>query len=450
MQQQQLLNPIKSSRLQSLIDWIASPYDFLDRCAETYGETFTTHFFGFQPLVFLSDPQTIKEIFSGSPTQFDTGRGQDILRPLLGRNSLLVLDGEQHKRDRKMLMPPFHGAKVKTYSQTICDITKDLCEQWQPQQSLLASEAMPEITLEVILQTVFGLREGERYQQLKEHLVSWIGLTATPLSASLLFFKGLQQDLGPWSPWGKMLRQRQKIYDLLQAEIEDRRAHTDAGTASGDDMLSLMLLARDDAGQPMSDEALKDELITMLVAGHETTATVLCWALYWIHTLPDVKATLMAELESLGKSPAPADIATLPYLTAVASESLRMYPVVPIVSPRIANEPVTINGQTFPAETRLAPCIYAVHHREDLYPEAKTFRPERFLERQFSSSEFLPFGGGSRRCIGYALAKLEINLVLATLLTHRSFKLANDEPITPRRKGVAIATSNGVPLVVVS
>ncbi|MEO1445154.1 MAG: cytochrome P450, partial [Cyanobacteria bacterium J06635_11] len=253
------------------------------------------------------------------------------------------------------------------------------------------------------------------------------------------------------SPWGKMLRQRQKIYDLLQAEIEDRRAHADAGQpASGDDMLSLMLLARYDAGQPMSDEALKDELITMLVAGHETTATVLCWALYWIHTLPDVKATLMAELESLGKSPAPADIATLPYLTAVASESLRMYPVVPIVSPRIANEPVTINGQTFPAETRLAPCIYAVHHREDLYPEAKTFRPERFLERQFSSSEFLPFGGGSRRCIGYALAKLEINLVLATLLTHRSFKLANDEPVTPRRKGVAIATSNGVPLVVVS
>lgn len=448
-----LPNPISTSRLKSLIDWLARPYDFLDECTDAYGDTFTANFFGFPPLVFLSNPQAIKEIFGN--TSFNAGKNQDILRPLLGNNSLIVLDGDRHRSERKMLMPPFHGAKVKSYADTICQITKDLCEQWQPQQSLLANEAMPAITLEVILQTVFGLREGERYQQIKQLLISWISLTASPLSASLLFFKGLQKDLGPWSPWGKVLHQRQQIYELLQAEIEERRSFLTSGPGSStkpkrDDMLSLMLMARDEDGQPMTDEALKDELITMLVAGHETTATMLCWALYWIHKLPDVKAKLMAELETLGKEPDPMEMAKLPYLTAVVSESLRMYPVAPIVSPRVTNKAITINGHTFPPDTCLTPCIYTVHHREDLYPDSKTFKPERFLERQFSSSEFIPFGGGSRRCIGYALAKLELNLVLATILRHRTLKLANDEPVKPRRKGVAIATSNGVPLVVVN
>ena len=213
-------------------------------------------------------------------------------------------------------------------------------------------------------------------------------------------------------------------------------------------MLSLLLLARDEDGQPMQDIELKDELITMLMAGHETTATALAWAMYWIHKLPDVKAKLTAELDSLGENMDPMAIAALPYLTAVASETLRIYPIAPIAAPRISTEEITINGRAFPPNTYLAPAIYSVHHRLDLYPDSKEFRPERFLENQFSSSEFIPFGGGSRRCLGYALAKLELNLILATLLTQHSFQLAGDEPVTPRRRGVVLATSNGVPLVV--
>ncbi len=379
--------------------------------------------------------------------QFDAGRGQQILKPLLGENSLILLDGDRHKRDRKLLMPPFHGAKVKAYGDTICQITREVSNTWQPQQPFLASEAMAEITLEVILQTVFGLREGDRYQQLKSLLIALLDATGTPLSASMLFFPWLQKDWGSWSPWGKIMRQRRQIYNLLQQEIEERRGQPET---AGDDILSLMLSARDEDGQAMTDIELKDELMTLLVAGHETTASVLTWALYWIHKLPEVKDKLLTELAGFEEGTDCMAAAHLPYLTAVASETLRIYPIAPITSPRIATQKVTIIDHAFPPETVLAPSMYALHHREDLYPEPKQFKPERFLERQFSPSEFMPFGGGNRRCLGYALAKLEINLVLATILKHCSLRLADEQPVTPRRRGVLVAASSGIPLVLKS
>ena len=438
------ISSVKLSRPQQLIQWIARPYDFLDECAEKYGDIFIAQLFGFPPLVIISNPQAIKEIFAVDAKQFDAGRGQQILKPLLGENSLILLDGDRHKRDRKLLMPPFHGAKVKSYGDTICQITREVSSTWPSHQPFLASEAMAEITLEVILQTVFGLREGDRYQQLKSLLITLLDATGTPVSASMLFFPWLQKDWGSWSPWGKIIRQRQQVYDLLQREIDKRRSQPDT---AGDNILSLMLAARDEAGQPMTDIELKDELMTMLVAGHETTASVLTWALYWIHKLPQVKHKLLTELEELAEEADCMAAANLPYLTAVASETLRIYPIAPITSPRIATQKVTITNHAFPPDTVLAPSIYALHHREDLYPKPKQFKPERFLERQFSPSEFIPFGGGSRRCLGYALAKLEINLVLATILKHHSLKLADEQPVTPRRRGVLVAASGGVPLV---
>jgi len=259
-----LPNPVQMSKLKQLINWITRPYDFLDDCAQRYGETFTVNIFGFDNLVFLSNPQAIKEIFSDNGKLFDAGRGQEsLIRPLLGSNSLLVLDGDRHRRDRKMLMPPFHGNRVKSYAQAICDITKEIGSQWQSGQQILCGEIMPDITLEVILQTVFGLREGDRYQQLKSLIISWLDLTGSPAGASMLFFPLFQQDLGAWSPWGKVIRKRQAIDALLQAEIEERRAQSEP---AGDDVLSLMLLARDEDGNGMTDAALKDELLTMLAA----------------------------------------------------------------------------------------------------------------------------------------------------------------------------------------
>ena len=270
-------------------------------------------------------------------------------------------------------------------------------------------------------------------------------MTGSPLSASLLFFPVLQQDWGAWSPWGKFVRQRQQIYDLLQAEIDQRRSQPEI---KGNDVLSLMLLARDEDGQPMTDIELQDELMTMLFAGHETTATALTWALYWIHKLPVVKDKLLQELDSQGNDTEPLAIASLPYLTAVCNETIRIYPVSPIVFPRSSRISVEIAGQQFPPETNLVPCIYLVHHREDIYPEPKQFKPERFLERQFSPAEFIPFGGGNRRCLGYALAMLEMKLVLATIMSQYELTLANTKPEKPRRRGFVVAPANGVKMIV--
>ena len=436
---------VPMSPLRQLINWIARPYDFLDDCARSYGDTFTMKLMGFPHCVMLSDPQAISEIFAIDAKQFDAGKDNKILKPLLGNNSLVLLDGDRHKRERKMLMPPFHGEKVKSYGKIIAQVTEQIASTWQPQQPFLASKAMQEITLEVILHAVFGLSDGERYQEIKSLLPNLLDMTGSPLGASLLFFPVLQQDWGNWSPWGQLVRRRQQIYDLFQAEIDQRRSQPEI---KGNDVLSLMLLARDEDGQPMTDLELQDELMTMLFAGHETTATALTWALYWIHKLPVVKDKLLQELDSQRNDTEPLAIASFPYLTAVCNETLRIYPVAPITFIRNSKISVEIAEQQFPPETCLVPCIYLVHRREDLYPEAEKFQPERFLERQFSPAEFIPFGGGNRRCLGYALAMLEMKLVLATILSQYELTLANKKPEKPSRRGVTIAPANGVKMIV--
>lgn len=434
-------------RLWQLIQWIADPLNYLESCDRAYGDTFTIRLTSFDPFVFLSHPQAIQEIFTANPKQFDSGRTNGIARPLVGDQSLLLLDGNVHSSHRRLLMPPFHGERMHSYSQIIIDSTKQVASQWTVGQLIEARAAMQEITLEVILHAVFGLREGERYQQIKPLLAAMLNLTDSPLSSSLLFFKFLQKDLGAWSPWGQLIRRKQQIYDLLQAEISERRTQTEI---TGNDVLSLMMSARDENSQPMTDAELLDELMTLLVAGHETTATALAWALYWIHKLPQVREKLLNELDSLGDNPEPMAISKLPYLSAVCSETLRIYPVVPFAFVRISNSPVEIMGHKFDANTMLAPCIYLTHHREDLYPEPDKFKPERFLDRQFSPYEYLPFGGGNRRCIGFALALLEMKLVLATILSNYQLALADTKAVKPKRRGLTIAPEGGVHMVLLS
>jgi unspecific monooxygenase len=303
---------------------------------------------------------------------------------------------------------------------------------------------MQKVSLEVILQIVFGLSEGERYQQLKPLLTQWLDMTDSPLRSSILFLRFLQQDWGEWTPWGQMKRRQRHVHDLLQAEIEERRKKGDQGRT---DILSLMMAVRDEEGQAMSDEELRDELLSILFAGHETTATTLAWAFYQIHQQLDVREKLLQELDRLGENSPPMKIAQLPYLTAVCQETLRMYPVLPVIFPRITKSPIKIAGHFFDTETTLMPSIYLVHYREDLYPNAQEFLPERFLERQYSCSEYLPFGGGSRRCLGYPLAQLEMKLVLATILSKYQLALAEDKPVKLQRRGFTLAPAGGVKMV---
>ena len=208
-----------------------------------------------------------------------------------------------------------------------------------------------------------------------------------------------------------------------------------------------MISARDEQGEGMSDVELRDELITLLLAGHETTATALSWALYWIHYQPQVRDKLLQELDRLGKNPDPIDISRLPYLTAVCQETLRIYPPLFLTWPRILKAPLQLGGYQFETDTTLLPCIYLTHRREDLYPEPKQFRPERFLERQYSPSEFLPFGGGNRRCIGSALAMFEMKLVVAELLSNYQLALVDDRPVKPERRGFFLAPASGFKMV---
>ena len=431
-------------RFLQLLKWVATPCRFLDDCAQRYGDTFTLRLSRCNNFVFFSHPQAIQDIFTADGKQFDSGRASGILRPLVGENSLFLLDGDRHKRQRKLLMPPFHGERMQSYARTIAQITEGVASQWMQGKPFTARRAMQDITLQVILHAVFGLSEGSRYQQLKPLLAEVLDTTGSPLRSSALFFPALQKDWGGWSPWGKMMQRKQQIHDLLQEEISERRAQPEL---QGKDVLSLMLSARDENGQPMTDVELRDEMLTLLFAGHETTATALAWALYWVHKFPQVREKLREEIDSLGDHPDPLAIYRLPYLSAVCNETLRIYPVAPIAFGRFTNSPMEIMGRQYEANTLVTACIYLTHHREDLYPEPNQFKPDRFIEHQYSPYEFIPFGGGNRRCLGAALAQLEMKLVLATILSHYQLELAENKPVKPQRRGVTIAPAGGVQMV---
>ncbi|MEG4857471.1 cytochrome P450 [Microcoleus sp. K1-B6] len=440
-----LLDGPKSHRFVQTVRGILNPLYYLDSNYQRYGDLFTSEFSNFPPQVIVSNPQAIQEIFTSDSKLFESSTGNQITLPLVGSNSLLLLDGDRHLQQRKLLMPPFHGERMKAYGQIIRDTTEKVINNWTPGNSVIAQSTMQEISLEVILHTIFGLSEGERYQQIQQLMINMFSLFSNPLSATFLFIKSLQKDLGAWSPWGGFLRQRQRLDELLYQEIRDRKTQS----APGEDILSLLICARDEAGKPMSDVELRDELMTILFAGHETTATALAWALYWIHYIPEVREKLLKELNSIDvENCEPTEISKLPYLNAVCCETLRIYPILFFAFPRLLQAPMQLMGYNIPKGMILSTCIYLVHHRPDIYPEPKLFKPERFLERQFSPYEYLPFGGGNRRCIGAAFAMFEMKLVLAKVLSQYSLELAENRPVLPVRRGLTMAPAGGVRLVV--
>jgi cytochrome P450 len=428
-----------------LMQWVANPLGYLEENARRYGDVFTARLGGnLRPFVFFSHPQAIQEILTADAQQFDAGRMNGILRHLVGDTSILLLDGEPHKQQRKLMMPPFHGDRMLAYGQFIVATTRKVMSQRPLGEAFSVRTATQEITMRVILKIVFGLDEGERYEQVHRLMASLLDLTGSPLQSSLLFFPILQRDWGAWSPWGRFLRQREQLDRLLYAEIEERRTTVNPDRT---DAMTLLLAARDDRGEAMSNAEIRDELITLLLAGHETTATALAWALYWVHKLPDVKARLLEELAGLGDRPDPLSIVKLPYLNAVYQETLRIYPVALLAFPRVLNIDATVMGCHLEQETVLAPCIYLTHQREDLYRNAKQFNPDRFLERQYSPYEFYPFGGGNRRCLGMVLAQYEMKLALATILSDWQLALPDDRSIQPIRRGVTLAPSGHLKLV---
>ncbi|MBO3461446.1 cytochrome P450 [Aetokthonos hydrillicola Thurmond2011] len=426
-----------------MLQWIVSPMSFMESCAKRYGDIFTLQLN--RPVVFVSDPSALQQILSSDTKEFEAPSDWNTtFEPMLGKHSVITLSGEAHRRQRQLLLPPLHGDRMRTYGNVIGDITQQIINQWQLGKPFDVRSGMQAITLRVIMQAVFGLYEGSRAQELEKLLVAMLE-NRSPLQVVILYFPALQRDLGPLTSWGTFLRRREQVNQLLYAQIQQYREHPDP---SRTDILSLLMTATDEAGQSMTDVELRDELITLLTAGHETTATALTWALYWIHKLPEVRQKLLEELDSLGDNPDPNTLFKLPYLNAVCCEALRIYPVGMLTFPRVVKTPVSLCGCELEPGTVLLGSIYLTHQREDLYPQPKQFKPERFLERQFSAYEFLPFGGGARRCIGMAFAQYEMKVVLAKILLQLELALVDNRDVHPKRRGLVTAPAHPIQMVV--
>ncbi|MEO1509898.1 MAG: cytochrome P450 [Cyanobacteria bacterium J06633_23] len=427
-------------RWRQMLHYTTKPLDYMEKGAQQNGDIFNAPVIGnHETVLFVSHPKGIQQIFSSD--RCITAPPNALLQPIVGNRSIFCLEGARHRRERKLLMPPFHRDQIPQYAQLILELTEQAMQGLSTGDDFLARSLMQTISLDVILKVVFGLSDGPRFDQLRALIVEFTDCFQNILVSGALFFPALRLDWGPRSPWGHFQHVRNQVSELLLAEICDR---TTQNTTHKTDILSLLIAARDEDGQPMANAELHDELLTMLIAGHETTASAISWALYWIYQDPQIYQTLADELDSLGPSPDPIAITKLPYLTAVCNETLRLYPIANLTVPREVTAPMTLMGYDLEPGTRLYGAIYLTHHRPDLYPDSKSFKPERFLDRQFASYEFLPFGGGSRRCIGEVLAQFEMKLVVATLVSRYQLEWVGKTPEIAKRRGVTLAPANGV------
>lgn len=438
---------VETAQFWQQVQWVADPIGYMETAAQKYPDIFSSEIAqAWGKVFFVNEPQAIQEILTNDRKQFTApGDLNTILSPIVGNNSVITLSSDRHKKRRQLVMPAFHGSRMQHYGELIAKLTRQSFEPMLARRSFAVRDVMQNISLQVILQTVFGLYEGDRLQKLGGLISNLTELFNSPLTSAMLFFPVLQKDLGKWSPWGNFVAQREQIDQLIYAEISDRRANLEPERT---DILTMLLLSTDVDGNALSDMELRDELMALLFAGHETTATAVSWALYWIERSPEVKSKLLHELAAQAKSDQGdqdwMSIFKLPYLTAVCNETLRVHPVAMLTFPRVVAESATILDVQLECNDIVMGCIYLLHQREDLYPEPKKFKPERFLERQFSPYEFMPFGGGVRRCVGEALAQFEMKIILATILRHYQLTLLDNQPVKPQRRGVTLAPKGGV------
>jgi len=441
----QLIPKLKQSSLKQKYRWIAQPHKYMDSAMQQAPDMFIADIAREGGYVFVNHPEGMRQMITSDRHKFFAGsEDNQLLKPLVGENSLLLIEGEPHKKRRKLLLPPFHGERMQSYSKLICDLTHNIIGNLKPNQPFVARGISQQISLQVILEAVYGLQDGERSIELQQGITSLANIFESTLTSAFLFFPLFQKDLGAWSPWGNLVRQQKAIDEAIYQELATRRTQDNSDRQ---DILSLMMSARDEEGEALKDSELRDELMTLMLAGHETTATAIAWSLYWVHKQPEIRAKLREEIASLGSDPDPMEIAKLPYLEAVCKETLRIYPVAMLTFPRVVQQPLELMDYKLEPGQVVMGCIYLLHQREDVYPEHHKFKPERFLAKEFSPYEFFPFGGGKRRCIGEALAKLEMKLVLATTVANYDLELISDKPENPARRGVTLAPKTGVKMV---
>jgi cytochrome P450 len=403
----------------------------MEDCSRRYGDMFTLRISHEGTWVFLAHPVAVKQVFTGDPRLLHAGEANIVLLPVLGRQSVLLLDEQEHMAQRKLMLPSFHGARMRRYEAVMAEVAAREIERWALGTPLSAWPTMQAITLEVILRTVFGVQEGERLSRLGEalrHVLTW---GTRPQRLALLAAIGPRRitDL-------RVFRNVLEPADaLLYEEIRRRREAPDL--EERDDVLSLLLQARHDDGSPMSDKELRDELMTLLVAGHETSATSLAWTLEALVRHPAALARLREEVDA-GEDA---------YIDAVIQETLRLRPVVALVLRRLT-EPMEIGGRLLPAGATVAPCIYLLHRRPEVYPNPRAFRPERFLEQPPGTYTWIPFGGGVRRCLGASFAQFEMKVVLRELVSRLELQAARPRGERRVRRAIIFAPERGGEIVV--
>lgn len=416
---------------------LADPTDFMLKTRERYGDTYRLPT-AFGPVVVTGDPEGVRAMFTADADTFIPYQ-PDVTSPFVGDTSLILVSGARHRRDRKLLSPPFHGARMRAYGAIMADTAQRTAAAWTVGVPFKMLDSTQDISLNVILQAVFGLDHASpRGQAVREAVIQFV----EAIRPTFVFMKWLRRDFFGLSAWARFKKVRDHLDSLLYATMAERRREP----AERDDILSLMMSARFEDGGAMSDVELRDELFTLLFAGHETSAVSLAWALYWLHRDPDELGRVLAELDALGPSPDPEAIAALPYLDAVCQESLRIYPVAPEILRHLV-KPLKLLDWTLPAGTDLITSVILVHNREDLYPEPTRFRPSRFLDRKFTPFEHIPFGVGPRRCIGAAFALYEMKIVLATLLRSHRLRLVSSAPVSPERRGMTMGPKGGIPMI---
>jgi cytochrome P450 family 135 len=411
--------------------WFRRAQWMLAECRRRYGDTFRLDIAYEGTWILLSDPDDVRRVFTGDPNVLHAGEANRILLPVLGDNSVLLLDGAAHMEQRKLMLPSFHGERMKRYGELMAGIAVAEIERWPRGEPYRLRPRMQAMTLEIILRAVFGVAEGDRLERLRRQLRRLLDMVTDPRRAMFLIALGPER-IRRFPPFRREL---ERVDRPIYEEIAERRTAGDLSERV--DILSLLLQARHEDGSPMSDRELRDELVTLLVAGHETTANALAWAVERLVRHPEKLDRLAAEVE-VGEDA---------YLKAVILETLRLRPVISLVN-RTLKEPFEIEGYTLPAGVKVAPCIYLVHRRADVYPEPERFLPERFLEQSPGTYTWIPFGGGVRRCLGGAFAQFEMEVVLRELVSRATIRPARPQSERVFRRAITETPRHDAEVVV--
>jgi cytochrome P450 len=412
--------------------WSFRPLPFMQECREKFGDSFSLKFLGFErPMVLISDPAAIKALYMERSHGLPPGRNI-ILEPILGSRSVLLLEGSEHLARRKLMLPPFHGERMRSYEAVVEEAVGAEIDSWALDREFPIHTRMQAVTLEVILRAVFGVSEGPRLERLRGMLATVLTETASP-RAQLIGLATRRFRGG--NALARFEGQLKAVDELLHAEIAEHRSKPDL--PDRDDILSMLMLSEFEDGTTMDDTELRDQLMTLLLAGHETTATALAWTFDLLLRHENTVSRLRASLEA-GEDD---------YLRATISESLRLRPVLPLAGRRLAKE-LSVDGLTLPPGTDVSPAIWLTHTRADLYPEPFAFRPERFLEDGPDTYAWIPFGGGIRRCLGASFAEFEMRIVLREVLTRCDLRKASPAPERTGRRNITLSPLDGTPVVV--